>query len=233
MKHGQLTFSDLLGVWRILVSVIVCQLLGSTICLAIGLHHNWFENLWLGSAVGTLPGFLAGLAWQLQSGRETRKWVRVTCFLGFLAFALTAIALGFELPRMQDEMRRLKALPKLKSPSIDHIDVFDQYGHEKILSITDRKSIDGFTHGIADAVGHSPSHPRYSHSWYVILAGVTDLEFELHIGHRFPESVIGYFVVKSGNSTSYHGSFESKGLRSWMDHHLIGGDAVKALAPAR
>jgi hypothetical protein len=107
------------------------------------------------------------------------------------------------------------------------------YGREKILSITVRKSIHGFTHGIADAVGHLPNHPRYSHSWYVILAGVTGLEFELHIGHRFPQSVIGHFVVKSGNSASYHGAFESKGLRSWVDHHLIEGDAVKRLESGR
>ena len=31
MKYGQITFSDLKGVWRIIVAVVVCRLLGEII----------------------------------------------------------------------------------------------------------------------------------------------------------------------------------------------------------
>lgn len=222
-------FSDLKRVWRIVVSVIVCQHIGGAIGLLIGLHHFWLNSFFIGGEVGTLPGFVIGLSWQLKSSEERREWIGTACFLGLLCIALTIIALFSDFPRMKDEMLRLESLSQLKDQAFYRMDVFDLRSRKKITSISDPISLKAFTKGIADAVGHSPNHPSYSHSWYVALEGSTNKEFELHLNPELPKSVIGYFVEKSGNSISSHGSFESKGIRSWVDKYLNGGDANQIL----
>jgi len=221
MKYGQITTTDLKSVWRIIVAVLLCQLVVGAISLALSMHHSWFMNLWLGGAAGTLPGFVLGVAWQLKSATSIRGWVGMACFLGLLAIAITGMAFGIALPRMRSEMANLTAISQLQAESLQLIEVFDRYGDKRIAHITDSDSLATFAKGIADAVGHSPNHPRYTESWYVVVDGTTRHEFVLHLNPRFPQSVIGYFVVKSGNTTSYHGTFESKGLRPWVETHLM------------
>ncbi|QDU48443.1 hypothetical protein [Gimesia panareensis] len=224
MKHGQITSTDLKSIWRIIAAVALCQLVGGAVCLAFSPHHFWFMNFWLGGAVGTLPGFVLGVVWQVKSAPSSREWIAVACFLGLLAVALTGAAFGFVLPRMQREMANLKALNQLQDEQLKQITVFDEFGKKRIAGFTDPKILTTFATGIADAVGHSPNHPRYTASWYVVVDGTTRHEFELHLNPRFPQSVIGYFVKKSGNSTSYHGTFESKGLCPWVEKHLLQHD---------
>ena len=221
--------TDLKSVWRIIVAVLLCQLVGGAITLALSMHHFWFMNLWLGGAAGTLPGFALGVVWQLKSIAPDRRWIGVASFLGFLAIAIAGMAFGVALPQMRREMADLIAIGLLQAESLQQIEVFDRYGNKRIATITDPESLTGFAKGIADAVGHSPNHPRYTRSWYAVVDGTTRHEFELHLNPRFPQSVIGYFVLKSGNTTSYHGTFESKGLRPWVETHLMKGNANKAI----
>jgi hypothetical protein len=227
MKYRNITFSDLKSVWRIIVAVILCQLVGGAVGLAVSMHHFWFMNLWLGGAAGTLPGFVLGVVWQLKSRPEGRSWVGIAFFFGFLAVAITAMAFGVALPQMRSEMANLTVVNQLQAESLQLIEVFDRSGDKRIARITDPESVAAFTKGIADAVGHSPNHPRYSRSWYVVVEGTTRHQFELHLNPRFPQSVIGYFVEKAGNTTYYHGTFESKSLRPWVETHLMKEDANK------
>lgn len=224
MKYGQIGSTDLKSIWRIIAAVALCQLVGGAVCLTLSLHHFWFMNFWLGGAAGTLPGFVIGVVWQVKSAPSSREWISVACFLGLLAVTITGIALGVELPRMQREMENLKALNQLQDERLQQITVFDRSGKKRMAGFTDPKILSAFATGIADAVGHSPNHPRYTASWYVVVDGTTRHEFELHLNPRFPQSVIGYFVKKSGNSTSYQGTFKSKGLRPWVQTHLMQDD---------
>ncbi|MEQ8855236.1 hypothetical protein [Gimesia sp.] len=221
MKHGQINATDLKGTWRIIVIVIVCQFVGGAVCLALSLHHFWFMNFWLGAVAGTLPGFIIGVVWQIKSAPTSRAWIGVACLMGLLAVIITGMAFGVALPRMQREMANLKALNQLQDEQLKQITVFDRSGKKRIAHFKDPETISAFATGIADAVGHAPNHPRYTASWYTVVDGTTRHEFELHLNPRFPQSVIGYFVKKSGNSTSYQGSFESKRLRSWVEKHLL------------
>jgi len=231
MKYGQITFSDLKSVWRIVAAVAICQLVGGAISLALAPHHFSFMNFWLGGAAGTLPGFALGVAWQLRSKTPNRGWIQIACFLGFISVAITCMAFGVVFPRIQTEMRNLEQIKQLQADGLRLIEVFDGYGSSLVTRISDAESLTAFAQGISDAVGHSPNHPRYSDSWYVIVSGKTRHEFELHLNPRFPQCVIGYFVVKSGDSTSYNGTFESKGLRPWVETHLMKtntNEAIKA-----
>ncbi|MFH1303656.1 MAG: hypothetical protein ABIK07_21580 [Planctomycetota bacterium] len=224
MKYGQITSTDLKSIWRIIVAVALCQLVGVAVSLALSMHHFWFMNFWLGGVAGTLPGFVLGVVWQVKSVPSSREWIGVVCFLGLLAVVITGMALGVVLPQMRREMANLTALSQLQDDRLQQITVFDRSGKKRITRITDLESLSAFATGIADAVGHSPNHPRYTKSWYVVVDGTTRHEYELHLNPRFPQSVIGYFVAKSGNSTVYHGTFESNGLRSWVETHLMKDD---------
>lgn len=225
MQNGQIGSTDLKRIWRIIAAVALCQLAGGAVCLALSLHHFWFMNFWLGGAAGTLPGFILGVVWQARSSAPPRQeWVGVACFLGLLAVAITGLALGVELPQMQREMANLKVLSQLQDEGLQRISVFDRSGKKRIVGFTDPKILSAFATGIADAVGHSPNQPRYTASWYVVVYGTTRHELELHLNPRFPQSVIGYFVEKSGNSTAYQGTFASRGLRPWVETHLMQDD---------
>jgi hypothetical protein len=224
MKHGQLSVSALLNVWRILVVTLAFELLGGAIALALGMHHSRFSNFWLGGVAGMLPGFAVGVAWQIASGKGRRGWVGTASWLGFIGIAITGFAFGFDLPQMRGEMRRLEAAANLQTEAIQRIDVYDGSREQLIVSITEPASLAAFAQGIADVVGHSPNHPRYSRSWSVVVHGKTRYEFNLHTNSKFPQSVIGYFVSMSGNWEWSHGSFKSDGLRPWVEEHLMNID---------
>ncbi|MGD1000773.1 MAG: hypothetical protein ABSA67_08750 [Candidatus Brocadiia bacterium] len=221
MGHGLVTFSGLKSVWRILVAIAVCDLLGGAISLYISPHYSSFLNFSLGCGLATLPGFAIGLAWQVKARHDRQVWIGMACFFGFLALITTVETLARDLPSMRSEMRLLQALSRMQTENIHQIDVFDSYGNQKLLCITDPASLNAFAQGIADAVGHEENHPVYSQTWYVVVEGTICREFELNLDPMFPQSVIGEFVVKSGNSTSYNGTFRSKGLRPWCEENLI------------
>lgn len=232
-----LTFSDLKSVWRILVAVAGFQLVGGAIGLAIRLHHFGFMNFWFGGATATLPGFAVGLAWQLKSTKDRGLWTSVAWFLGIISFVLTAVAIGFVFPMMRGEMRLIRATAEMPAEALYRIDVFDEDGNKMIASISDAESLQAFARGIADVVGYTPNHPMYSHSWYVVVYGAARHEFQLHLDPNVPQYVDGRFVAlsKSGGSTSIwsYGSFRSKGLRPWVEKHLMGGDGNKRVEAPR
>jgi hypothetical protein len=221
MKYGTITFSDLKGVWRILLAIVVCELLGGLISLAIGFHHFWFFNLWFGGAIGILPGFVIGAVWQFSGTSGHRGSAGLACFMGLLALAFALMACCVVFPRMRMEMTHLSALAHLRDEPIHSIEVFDRYGETRLLSLSDQGALLAFAEACGDGVGHTPNHPTYSDSWYVVVSGTSRHEFELHLEPRFPNSVIGYFVLKSGNTTTYQGTFESHGLRSWVEKYVM------------
>ncbi len=220
MNNKPCRLNDFKPVWRIVVAMVLGQLAGSVIGILLRPHYSWFENSFFGGTAGTFPGFVFGVVWHIRSKPADRDWIGLTCALGFLSLVMTIIAFGFDLPQMQREMRNLERIRQLKSKNLKRIEVFDKHKRKCIIRITDPQTLKAFAEGIADAQGHSPNHPRYSDSWYVVITGPSH-QFELHLNPRFPESVIGDIVVKFGNFTSYYGTFRSKGLRSWVNDHLI------------
>ena len=124
-------------------------------------------------------------------------------------------------------MSTLDKLAQIQPDHITRIDVYDEYRRTKLTNITDREALAAFAQGISDAVGHSPNHPRYSESWYLVLQG-PDIwyEFTLHLNPRFPHSVIGYSDMTSGSSTLSRATFESRRLRPWVEENLMNLDAL-------
>ncbi|MBI1372786.1 MAG: hypothetical protein GC159_08505 [Phycisphaera sp.] len=234
MKNGQIQLNDLKLMWRVVACVIVSQLIGGAVGLFVSMHYAAFMNFWLGGAMGTLPGFLVGLAWQFKSVPARRTWIVPVGFIGLIAVMLTGMVFGFVLPWVRGEMQRLDDLRHLRASDIAQIDVYDcdsdipniHNTETRIASITDSAAIAAFVTGAADVKGYSPNHPRVLHEWYVLITGTSRREYTLQVTSDRRGSITGNFVEVGDDATymSSHGSFESAGLRAWMGKYVTTRD---------
>jgi hypothetical protein len=70
--------------------VLIAQVFGAVIGLAVGHFPGWFENLWIGGAIATLPGYLMGLPIQMRARAEAIDENRVMVRrIGLVALILT------------------------------------------------------------------------------------------------------------------------------------------------
>lgn len=226
MFYSRYFYRDLASVWRIVVVLIAFQLAGGFIGVAYGYHHFAFMNMWAGGALATLPGFILGAAWHFSGPAERRARLKMAGFLGFLAAAMFLMAVFQAIPMMKSDMRMLATLSQFDRKPIDRIEIFDRDRKTEILTVTEPAIVAAFTRSISDAVGHSPSHPKYSQSWYAIVSGRTQYEFELHLDPKYPQSVVGESLTRSEHPDSYRVEFQSRALRSWVEEHLLRETAV-------
>ena len=84
------SWDDLQPVRPLCVTVLVAQFLGAVVGLAVGYFPGWFENLWIGGAVATFPGFLLGLPIQRRARPEAIEENQVMVRrMGLVAVILT------------------------------------------------------------------------------------------------------------------------------------------------
>jgi len=99
MKESQFGFeyswADLQPIRPLMVVVLIAQILGAAVSLALARFPNLFESLWFGGAIATFPAFVIGAVLQakLRPGSlgENRIMVRR---LGMIALLLTVIAIA-------------------------------------------------------------------------------------------------------------------------------------------
>jgi hypothetical protein len=89
------SWQDLQPVRVLAICVFVAQFFGAVLGLIFHRFPDWFENLWFGAVVATLPGYLVGLLAQSRSRpgsiKENSTMVRR---LGLIAVFLTVIAIA-------------------------------------------------------------------------------------------------------------------------------------------
>lgn len=90
------TWDEMRPIRPLYFTMLAIQILGSCISLAIFGFDRFFEALWLGGALATLPGFLAGLPVQrhLRPGSLSGNR-QMVILLGLIAAFLTAFAIFF------------------------------------------------------------------------------------------------------------------------------------------
>ncbi len=224
MQQVRLSFGDVLNIWRILVAVAVCQIIGGAIGVAYGYHHFWFMNLWAGGALSIPFGVAAGAAWHFSRSRAPRESLPIAGLVVLCGALVFVAAVAIAIPEMRSDMRNLERIASLPEAGPRQVAVFGRSGEPEIMTLSDPETVAAFARSIADAVGHSPNHPRYSHSWRVIVSGSDRYVFELHLDPAFPDSVIGYTLAIGENWTS--GSFRSVALRPWVEAHLLSDSAA-------
>ena len=223
MKLDFLTFSfgDTLQVWRIFVASIAFQIVGGVIGVAYDYHYFGFINAWLGMMVAIIPGLAIGTIWHRSKAAGNPESDRLIRFLWAVGLSVCIVGAGTGVPHWRTEMRNLADISKLPQKGILQIDVLDGDARKKMLAISDPSTVASFTRSIADAIGHPANHMQVTHSWYLIASGSTKHEFRLFLDSRFPERVFGNFVVRSDNTISNRGSFQSYALRPWVEKHLM------------
>lgn len=226
MHSKLLSYRDLAILWRVIVVVIACQFAGGFIGIAYGFHHSAFMNFWVGGAVGTAPGFVLGAIWHLSRTADRNEAIPSVTLMGLMAAALFSAAVFSVIPRMKSDMRMLATLSQFDQKGIVRIEIFDRDRETAIMTVTEPAAVAAFAQAITDTAGHSPSHPKYSHSWYAVVTGLKTYEFELHLNPVFPDSVIGYSLTRSEHPDSYQVTFRSGALRVWVEEYLLRGKAA-------
>ncbi len=218
---ARFTTSDLQSVWRILCAVAGFQIVGGLIGLAIGYHHFWFFNFWMGGALFTLPGYFVGYKWQSRSESDTRnEWLVTAIYTRLLAIGVVVFGVLAMLPMMIDQTRRLAELKEFDEVTVNEIEVFDDDSLKRIETINDPEVLSAFASAITDAEGYAPNHPSYSRSWHIVVNARKRYQFDLHFDPECPDVAIGYWVSRSPAGSHNFGSFSSRGLRKWAEENL-------------
>lgn len=89
---------DLQPLWPLSITLFVAQVAGVGLCWWIGKYPSWLDNVWVGGALASFPGYLLGLGVQRRFGpegmREQRTMVRR---LGAAALLLSVAVLSMVL----------------------------------------------------------------------------------------------------------------------------------------
>ena len=90
------SWQDMQCIRTLTVTVIVAQLIGAGIGLWISPAPKWFDNLWMGVALFTFPGYLVGwpIQMRISPGSIVGNKVLVKR-MGLITFALTVAAIVF------------------------------------------------------------------------------------------------------------------------------------------
>ena len=208
--------ADLQKVWRVVAGIAAGQIIGGLLGLLFGSP----EAVPLGTGAASLPGFILGALWHVR----TLGWREMPLlgFLGVLALLCTGFVVGVFLPRSLRERDSIAELARLQAADVRRIEIQVLRGSGNALTVTDGDAIAAFVRASADVEKYSPNHPQYLSSWYVVLLGPIRREYELHLRTGDPSRVFGSFVEKHGDTSYYHGSFQSQGLRSWVSRYLEG-----------
>ncbi|HEX7900042.1 MAG TPA: hypothetical protein VF950_19905 [Planctomycetota bacterium] len=209
-----MSYGDLRKVWRIVAAIVAAQLLG----FGIGLAFGSFESVWIGGALASLPGSLAGTYWHVRAAG--RRDLSTAAFLNAGALVLAVVAGGFFLPRLLWERAYIAEMARLQTADVRRIEVNLLRESGPSLAL-EGEAIEAFTRSCADVEKYSPNHPRYERSWHLVLEGPKRREVELHLMASDPSRVFGSFVETSGATTWYCGSFQSRALRAWVDRYLL------------
>ena len=202
---------------RVLACVTASQLLAAALGWAWG---GRFVFAWAGAVFGAIPGLWLGFAWQRRS-KGLRETARTPILIAVLAIPAATFAVGFGIPRMLREGDEIAALRRLDAGDFRRIETRDLRADGSARITTEIDALAAFTRACADAERYAPQHPSYDRTWYVVLSGPKTLELELYLMASEPSRVFGAFVEKRESTTWFHGSFQSRALRAWVDRYLV------------
>ena len=90
----QYTWEDIQPVRPLVITLVLTQIAGAAICLLTSPLPDAFNNIWLGGALGTFPGYILGLLIQKRiRPKSIGKNKVLVNRLGYIAFALTTAAI--------------------------------------------------------------------------------------------------------------------------------------------
>ena len=208
-----MNYPGLRKVWRVVAGIAGAQVLGG----GVGAAFGTFESAWIGGALASVPGALAGTVWHVRAaGRQERSTV---LYLNGMALLLAGFAAFLVIPRALRERENIADLARLRAADLHRVEVKVLRGSGTPVTLTGEAAAE-FARACADVEKYVPNHPRYESSWHVVLDGPRRREVELHLMASDPSRAYGAFIETSGSTTWYHGNFQSRELRAWITRHL-------------
>ena len=220
MNHA-FTIEILNKLWRITLTVVVAQILFFILGSIWTVSHDSFTNSWIGAAMATPVAFALGFVWHV-SDKDRRKitpWGSVfllgiiSVFLGFMSV--------FERSTAIVQTANIESLRQLSEDDIEQIHVYDQYGGTLLTSITNKEAIIEFRNLCSDISGFSYNHDKSTFHCCLILEGSQTRELSFSFIERRPNSAIGTYLKRDGNTSYNLGIFESRNLRSWFEKNIL------------
>lgn len=123
---------DLKKTWRIILMVIIGQVIGLLIGLVFSLHADKLLSLWIGGAIGTLPGFIVGIIWYFKSQKKNDIPYFTISFFAIGAILLPIMAFGLLSDGL--EFKSLKEKIKtINASDIEKIVIYKGYHRKNII----------------------------------------------------------------------------------------------------
>ncbi len=223
MNTKELKSEDIRFSWRLLAAPVIGQLIGLFFGYLFSIDSNKFMSAWIGGAPGTCIGFWYGVFWHFRDcERRKKKSYFTVIFIGIIsnAFGFVALTSLFGSAGFSQTLNQLKSIQKTH---IRKISIMEEYGTEPLLIIDDVKILSEFSSACQDAKKYSPKvnyNPKIAFSCYVDLSESFPYGLSVNIYEGERNRIICTFAKRDGNSTSYHGTFESDSLRVWFDTYI-------------
>ena len=197
-------------------AVIAFQVAGGLVGLLLVGYGDGFVRLWMGAALASGPGLLAGILWHRSDPlRRKSTSAGYLVYLGVLAILIVGGAIFMVGPHFREQARLLEKVKTIPAGSVRRVLVYEDRRATRAVVIEDEAALAGFVAALRDAKDYYPNHPVVLRSWHVVADG---LEFEMRCSceRGRPGEVTGYFLVGS----RCYGNFRSRGLRKWFDEHI-------------
>jgi hypothetical protein len=207
--------------WRTIVAVATAQVVCTVVAERVFPAATRMQTFVIGFAVGTIAGLFIGLVWRAPRPAPVTGMRRVRLFLpiGLAALCIPAMVCLLAY-RQAGQARLLERLTQLQPADVRSITISRRNDVRNARVIGDQAIIREFLEACRDAQSFSPNHPSYYSTWLVTIQTEEVLQLECNYEAKHSDLVIGSFVRAHPSSTSYYGSFCSRGLRVWFDRHV-------------
>ncbi len=209
--------------WRLLAGPALGQLIGLAVGYLVTLDQRTFLSVWIGGAAGTCVGFWYGVWWYFKDNARRKKKPYFTMgFIGIISniFGVIAVIMLFGSAGFSHNLAQLKSLQRTQ---LSKIVITEESGNDPLVTIDDVKVLSEFCYACRDAKKYIPKanyNLKLKFSCYADFSGSLPYGLHLSIYEDDNNRVICTFAKREGNSTSYHGTFESDGLRTWFDTYI-------------
>jgi len=224
MSTKEYSSEDIRFTWRLLAGPALGQLIGFALGYLVTLDQRTFFSVWIGGATGICVGFWYGVWWHFKDNARRKKKPYTTMgLIGIISnvFGVIALIMFFGSAGFSKSLDHLKSI---QGSQISKIIITEEFDNDPLVTIDDVKVLSEFSSACRDAKKYIPKanyDPKITFSCYVDLSGAFPYGLHMYIFEGDSKRVICGFAKRTGNTTTYHGTFESAGLRTWLDTYVI------------
>ena len=230
MNTKEYKSEDIRFTWRLLAGPAIGQFIGLVFGYLLPLDPSKFLSVWLGGAAGTCIGFWYGAYWHFKdTNRRKKKPYFTTGFVGLISNAFGIVVLTNLLGGVGFSSN-LDQLKELKADQISKITIMEEFKTVPLLIFDDASILSEFSSACQDSKKYIPKwnyNPKIAFSCFIDMSESFPYGLSVDIFEGEQNRIICTFAKRDGRSMSYHGTFESYGLRLWLDKYIVSKIVLK------